>query len=329
MENKYDDVLRNLDGKQNNEHHEGVNELKNFANENMSNTLGKVERIDYTKDIIDDNKREYGYFDLDPKNFPSNGLFYKDDIKIKIRSAQVKEIRNFSALDEENPLEVDEAIIELLTSCVRVSYSNKVGSWKDILEEDRLYLILSIRELTFAEEETTLSFKVKCGSCNTENNMEIKNENFQKRELPEKIMKYYSKEDLGFNIQTRSFGTFFITPPTAGVMRHVSSYIKELKDNKENLKEYISFLKVLPYLLQDWRTFKRKDIDNLRIQFVGWNDKKFVTFTELCELMQVSVKDKMLKHCDKCGDPIEADVQLPTGIKGLFIANDILDNELI
>ena len=37
----------------------------------------------------------------------------------------------------------------------------------------------------------------------------------------------------------------------------------------------------------------------------------------------------MMKHCDSCDEPIEAEVQLPTGIKGLFIDDTVIDDELI
>jgi hypothetical protein len=323
MNNTYEDALRNLDGDKNNEE---KNLLENLEN----NSLGKIgPRIDYTKDAHEETKRLFGYFDLFPENFPSEGKFYPKDMKIKIKAATVKEIREFSSLDENNPYEVDEAIIDLLTTCTRVSFSDRVGSWKDILEEDRLYLILSIRELTFAEQENIISFPVKCESCGADNKMEIKNENFQHRQIDSTLMRYYSEQDLCFNVETKSFGTIKIKPPVAGIMRHVSKYIKSLKDKNVNIKEYISFLKVLPYMIQDWRGVTDKTIDNLRIEFLGWSPKKFSTFNQLCELAQVSVQEKMLKHCDKCGDPIEAKVELPTGIKGLFVENDILGSELL
>lgn len=325
-EKNYDDVLRNIDSNNMDEDtKKGIEELEQLERK----SLGRVERVDYTEGVVQDIKREHGYFDLDPSNFPSGGIFYRKDIKIRIKSATVKEIRDFSSLDEDSPYEVDEAIINLLTGCTRVSFSDKVGSWKDILEEDRLYLILSIRQLTFAENENMISFTVKCESCGTDNKMEIKNENFQKREISEKLTNYYDEEKLGFSVTTKSYGTIFIKPPTGGIMRHVSSYIKDLRDRKENLKEYIPFLKILPYLLYEWRNVSKKDIDNLKISFAGWDRNKFMVYSQLCELAQVSVKDKMMMHCTKCTDPIEAEIQLPTGIKGLFIESNILGSELI
>tara|TARA_R110000772_G_scaffold57747_8_gene130710 strand:- start:12315 stop:13340 length:1026 start_codon:yes stop_codon:yes gene_type:complete len=329
-------ALREMDNqpKESSQEKQGISDLENAATEAPKEepkikSLGKIERADYTKESVEQTELKHGFFSVDVTEFPSKGRFYPRGTKVRIKSATVKDIRTFSALDEENPYEVDEALVDLLSNCVRVSFPSKVASWKDILEEDRLSLILSIRQLTFAEGENKISFKVKCESCNTENDMEIINENFQKRELNEKIAKYYSDDTRRFDIETKTYGIINMRPPTIGIMRVINKYIKSLQENKENVKEYLPFLKTVPYMVEEWRGFSIDDMSNYRIEFIRWNEKKFLTFTKLVELAAISVKEKMLKPCTKCGDPIEANIELPTGIKGLFIEEGILDDELM
>lgn len=323
-------ALSELDGEENitDAEKQGLSDLEKASNTPIS-SLGKVERLDYAKDEIAEVNRTHGNFSLDVKDFPSGGKFYGIGLKVRIKAASVNDIRNFSALDEENPFEVDEALVDLLASCVKVTYGTRVGSWKDLLEEDRLFVILSIRELTFADGENVISFKVKCESCGTENDMAITNENFQKRDIDPKIAKYYDHDTKSFQIKTKTYSTIVIKPPTIGIMRVVNRYIKELQEKKENVKEYLPFLKTVPYLVNEWRGFGIKDMDSLRMEFLRWDKNKFLTYTQLTELAQVSVKEQMSKPCDKCFDPIEAEIQLPTGIKGLFIESGILDNELM
>lgn len=329
-------ALRGLDNepKQSSEEKQGISDLENAVNEEPKEdpkikSLGKVEQRDYTKESVEQTELKHGFFAVNVTDFPSKGRFYPRGTKVRIKSATVKDIRTFSALDEENPYEVDEALVDLLSNCVRVSFPTRVASWKDILEEDRLNLILSIRQLTFAEGENKISFKVKCESCNTENDMEIINENFQKRKLNEKIAKYYSEETRRFDVETKTYGIINMKPPTIGIMRVVNKYIKSLQEKKENLKTYLPFLKTVPYMVEEWRGFSIDDMSNYRMEFIRWDEKKFLTFTKLVELAAVSVKEKMLKPCTKCGDPIEANIELPTGIKGLFIEEGILDDELM
>jgi|AntRauTorcE11897_2_1112592.scaffolds.fasta_scaffold06761_3 phage FluMu protein Com len=291
--------------------------------------MGKIERFDYAEKEVSDTERKFGWHQLYAENFPSGGRYYSSDMKVLIKAATVNEIRHFSTIDENDPYSVDEAITDLLKICTKISFPTKQGSWKDIKEEDKIYLILSIRELTFAEDENRISFTVKCPSCKTENEMEIKNDNFQTRELPEIIAKYYNEEEKLFVIKSKALGEIKMQPPSVGTMRIVAEYIKNLQQAGENIKEYMAFLKILPYLSPEWRGLTIPKINNLKMDFLRWDEKKFLIFTQLSEKMQVGVQERMLKHCISCNEPIEAEIQLPTGIKGLFVEADILDDDLI
>lgn len=332
------DALRKLDEELNESSAENIENQVNslgkveeaeYVSEEPKEELGKVERFDYAEKEVKEVERKYGWLQIYKENFPSKGRFYSKDIKILIKAATVNEIRYFSTIDENDPYSVDEAITDLLKVCVKVSYDNKQGSWKDIKEEDKIYVILAIRELTFAENENRISFTVKCPSCKSENEMDIKNENFQTRELEEKLASAYNEENNCFVFRTKSFGEIIMTPPSVGTMRVVADYIRNLQQAGENVKDYMAFLKVLPYLSPDWRGLTIQKINNLKIEFLRWDKKLFLLYTQLSEKMQVGVQEKMLKHCDSCGEPIEAEIQLPTGIKGLFVESDILDDELL
>jgi len=290
--------------------------------------LGKVERFDHAAQDVKETEKKFGWHRLHAENFPSIGRYYETDIKVVIKAATVNEIKHFSIIDESDPYSVDDAITDLLKICVKVSYDNRQGSWKDIKEEDKVYIVLAIRELTFAEDENRISFEVKCSSCKAPNQMEIKNENFQRRELPERISKYYSEESRIFIIKSKTFGEIRMSPPSIGSMRIIAEYIKNLSQAGEDIKEYMPFLKVLPYLSPDWRGLSIPKINNLKMDFLRWDKKQFLLYTQLSEKLQVGVKEKMLKKCDSCAEPIEAEIQLPTGIKGLFVEEGILDDEL-
>ena len=303
---------------------EGVSSL-----EPKPTSLGKTERIDYAEDEVAEVERKYGWHQLWAENFPSKGRYYPEGSKFHIKAATVNEIRYFSTIDEQDPYSVEEAISDLLKVCLKISFPGRQASWKDLKEEDKINVILSIRELTFAEGENKLAFTVTCGSCGKENEMEITNKNFQPRELEDSILKYYSEKNRRFEVQTKSFGTINLEPPSIGVMKSVSDYIKDLHKAGAPMKEAMPFLKVLPYLADQWRGLSIEKINHLKVEFTRFDAKKFQLFTKLTEKVQISVKEKMMKHCESCDEPIEAEVQLPTGIKGLFIDDSIIDDELL
>ena len=141
-----------------------------------------------------------GYTRLDLSSFPSRGKFYRDDFEIHIRPAKVAEIRSFSIIDEDNLRDVDEGLNNIVLSCTKIMYGNQRGSYKDILEEDRIYLILSIRELTFKTGEQTLMMPIGKKSCKTSNcksqeSMELKTSNLQFNTIVDNIEKYYDPSE--------------------------------------------------------------------------------------------------------------------------------------
>jgi hypothetical protein len=262
-----------------------------------------------------------GYVEAWAENFPSKGLFYGSDTRFFIRAAEVKEIRHFSTIDEQDPFSVDEALNEILKSCLMIRRPGKQMSFKDLKEEDRIHIILSIRELTFSKGENQLIIKSVCGDCSHENDVKIMNNSFQRNELDEKILKYFDDETRMFVVNTKSNGNIKISPPSIGIMMEVTKYIR--KRQQENKKLDQSFIKILPYLVQEWRGFSEQAISNLEIEFLQWNTTKYQTMYSLVDMCRVGVKEKLYTNCEKCSSELQTPISFPGGIKSLFLVSDI------
>ena len=118
---------------------------------------GTVNMAQFQRDEAAPADFHLGFHDLPTTELPSAGMFYPGDVKISIRSAKVLEIRHFSTVDEQSILDVDSKLNSILESCTRVESGKKMMSYKDLCEEDRFYVILSIRDLTFPEPESALT----------------------------------------------------------------------------------------------------------------------------------------------------------------------------
>jgi|LakMenEpi03Aug12_release.lakeMendotaPanAssembly.Ray.scaffolds.fasta_scaffold06823_16 hypothetical protein len=266
-----------------------------------------------------------GYINLLMTNLPSKGRFYRNDMRISIRAARVLEIREFSTMDENSILDVDEKLNSILNSCCRIEYGGRRGSHKDILEEDRLFIILSIRELTFATGENRLMINAKCNNCKNDNSYELRTNILQYYNTDE-YDKYYDEEYRAFKFETKSSGTIVMAPPTIGVMRTVTEYIKEKEEKKENWDK--SFLQLLPYLQRDWRGFDKNGIFNANVEFNGWSANKYSTVYRLAEKIRVGVKQELTCQCGNCDGEVTVPITFPGGIKGLFVISD-LSGELL
>ena len=267
-----------------------------------------------------------GYTKLDLTTFPSRGKFYRDDFEIHIRPARVAEIRAFSTIDENNLKEVDDGLNNIVLSCSKVQYGNQRGSYKDVLEEDRIYLILSIRELTFKTGEQTLMMPVGKKSCKTNNckaqeSVELRTNNLQFNTIVDSIEKYYDDADRCYSITTKNYGMIKLAPPTIGVMRAITDYIRTREEKNQSWDK--STLAILPYLQREWRGWQEKDIYSLITSFQGWDATKYTIVYRLAEDLKIGVKPEMGFPCQSCGEEVTVPLTFPGGIKAMFIIPDI------
>lgn len=313
--------------------------LENFSTESKDKitNLGKVDNPMGNKTVTTEDPEIrkisdlVGYVELDLTNLPSSGKFYRNDFSIHIRSARVGEIRDFSSMDEENIKDVDEKLNSILASCTRVMYGNQRGSYKDILEEDRLYVILSIKELTFKDGENKLMMPVKGKNCQTstcgaQESVELKTYNLQFQDSDNILERYYNSELKCYAIETKNHGIIHMAPPTIGVMRSIAEWVRSRESEGKSWDK--SVLSIIPYLQREWRGLTDDEIFNATTNLQGWNSSKYSLVYRLAEKMKVGIKPEMSFSCQSCGAEVTVPMSFPNGIKSLFIISDI-DSELL
>ena len=289
------------------------------SSENASSEdLGSVNMDRYSTQKAQDAAVHLGYHVVPVNTLPSGGLFYPDETQITIRSAKVAEIRHFSTIDENNVLDVDEKLNSIVESCVRITSQKKVLSYKDLCEEDRFFLILSIRDLTFPEPEASLKVD-HIDKKGKKHEVAIVKENFQYFNIPAELDKYYNADEKCFSIETKSFGTIVMRPPTIGVMQKITEYIKDRQ--QKGLPVDQSTLQIIPYMTTEWRGFNEKSIFDFEIEMEGWGNKKFNLIYTLAEKMKIGIQPNMLVNIGDLGE--EVPIGFRDGIKSLFIVQDI------
>ncbi len=265
-----------------------------------------------------------GWHNLDPRSFPSKGLFYPEEMKIQIRPATVKEIRQFSVVQDDDPFSIDEAMNHIMSSCSNVNIKEKISNFKDILEEDRIHMVLAIKDLTFVKGENALQIPLECHECDTAQEIEFCNDSLKPGTVDDKIMRYFDMDEKLFNIRTKSSGEFTIKPPCIGVMKVITQWIKEQSQTPgQRRKLDQGFIKCLPFLVHDWRGFNIEKIKELQMEFASWNATKYSTIFQLVDLIKIGVDEKVHGLCKSCGAEIHVPISFPRGIKSLFVVSDL------
>lgn len=318
-----DDLAKKLDamdiGVNTNAHDSVTNEADVMENTINKQGLGRVDMNSFGPATPEKSDNILGWHDVNLVDLPSKGKFYPADLRMQIRSAKAAEIRHFSTMDESNYLDMEDKLNSIIESCCKLETGTKRLSYKDVLEEDRIILLLKVRDLTFPEPENKIILKGKMPKSNKSVEIELSTRYMVSNEVPEEIEKYYSAQERTYLIKTKSAGTVRIHPPTIGIMQEITKY---LKDRQEKDAEYDkAYIQILPYLISDWRVLNLKKIFELEIEYKGWDERKFMVIYRLAERMKIGVETTLVKEID--GEVAKAPLDFPGGIKSLFIISDL------
>jgi hypothetical protein len=288
-----------------------------------SNGLGSVSMDRFGPTRATQSDLHIGWLDVNLEDLPSKGMFYPANTKLKIRSAKAAEIRHFSTMDEGNYIDMEEKLNSIVESCSTMEAGSRRLSYKDLCEEDRIVILLKVRELTFPEPENKIILKGKTEK-GKKCDIELALANMIPNEVPEEIAKYYNSEKRLYVIKTKSAGEIEMRPPTIGIMQEVTNYLRDRQQNDADFDR--AFLQVLPYIVQDWRQLNPKKIFEMEVDYKAWNERKFMIIYRLAEKMKIGVETTLEKEID--GEIAKAPLDFPGGIKSLFIISD-LSGELL
>ena len=281
--------------------------------------LGKVNMGNFTPEKAQSTDSALGWHVLDLTTLPSQGKFYPANAVIKIRSAKAAEIRHFSTMDENNYIDMEEKLNSIVETCMQITADKKRLSWKDLLEEDRIVVLLSIRDLTFPEPENKLVLKGKTEKTKKQVDVELAVKNLVPSEIDEEIERYYSEKERTYVSKTRSAGEVRMKPPTIGVMQEITSYLKDRQEKDQDFDR--AFIQVLPYMQPDWRTLGLSKIFQHEVDYKAWDEKKFMVIYRLAERMKIGVSTTLETTFE--GELVKAPLEFPGGIKSLFIISDL------
>ena len=253
---------------------------------------------------------------------PSLGRFYPENTRISIRAARVDEIREFSAIDENDPKDVIDKLTYMVSQCVKVYYGNVPGSYRDLLNADRIVLILKIREITFLDGMSSIKLPVPANACETigckTQDTVIFNSSKLKFTTPSpEIEKYYDSVNRCYNIKTKSFGIITLYPPTIGVTSIIGNWI--IEQAKEEKKFDAVLTEILQYLVGSWRRLNNRSIFDILGELSTWSTEKFALVYRLIEKINIGIEFELKDRCETCGGEITVPITFPDGYKSIFV----------
>ena len=299
--------------------------VNNTVNDSPRETVSSLGKAQSVKPVSFD----MGWKNIPVNILPSSGLFYPEGTKIAIRPAEVREIRHFSTIDEDDNLDIEEKLTHIIDRCCRMDFPGEgVVSYKDLKQEDRFFIIMAIRDLTFVKGENSIMLKPykKCKNtieCPFKDGIELRTGVLSSYEIDPQVMKYYSQETRSFifNIKKieKSIELFI---PSIGVTQEIASFVRECA--RKNLTIDDGFLDISPFLFDDWRDLSFDRIHNKMRESDYWSKEEYSLYFELSQRIKMGTKLEVTQKCPVCGDEeVAAKITFPGGIRSLFVISDI------
>jgi hypothetical protein len=284
-------------------------------------SIGRAQKFQDDEDGNDILAAEIGWKNLPLDSLPSQGMFYASGTQIAIRAATVSEIRHWSTIDENDLLSLDDMLNFIIEKCCRIKIPGKPGSYKDIKEIDRFYLIFAIRDYTFKNGENRL-YVSAFDEDGSEQKVEVTKDSLDYFNPDPKLMNYYKQDEQCFDIVMKNGEKFKIFLPSLGVMSFIKNYIKQKQQANQNFDK--TFIKYAPYCFGDWKTLNQNSYDKAVQDSFTWSLTKISVIDKLVELLASSI-NPTIKYQTSGGGEATTSLNFQGGIKTIFLISDIFD----
>ncbi len=277
--------------------------------------------IPFAAPVINSGKAsDLQYFNFDVKELPC-GRYYPSGTIVMVRPAQVREIQAYSMVDDNNFYDIVEKMNDILQSCVRLKYPDgKMVSYLDLKDQDRLFLVFFIRELTF-QQGNSLAVNAKC-SCGNEMQIEMIRKNFVFHEFDEKLDKFFDNASKSFRFKLQNNKEYELSPPCIGIQKAFTEYI--IKEHNEKRTPNLAFLKIIPFMLAGRTSITQDGIKSKLVEFEKIDDISFQFLNAAVGKMTFGLKE-LKSSCISCGMEVRSDMNFPNGASGIFVISNAFE----
>lgn len=276
---------------------------------NEAEQLRKEGKLDYL-----------GWQALDVNTLPTKGMFYPEGTKIYVRAATGGEIKHWSTMNTDDIVNIDDTLNYVIEKCCKISIPGNEyigGSWKDLIDADRLYILLAIRDFTWPAGENELTIPIS----ETEN-LTILKDNIDYIDFPDEIMKYYNDVDRCFTLRFKNGKVINLYLTSLGVSNWLKNYVQQKQNSKEQFDK--DFLLYAPLLIKNYRKLSTRAYEELVENSNYWSINEWSVISHFRDLLLNSTSEPNVVYQDTNGVDQKIPLTFRGGIKSIFLVSDTL-----
>ncbi len=303
-------------------------EKEDVVEDSNIRSLGRAKYVNSDRDKpTTDTPIKSGKMLLDREEMGERSQFYPMDWEFWIRPASVQDIKSWSSIDDENLKQINDALNEILKSCLTIKCSKGAVTWSRINSWDRLWFLMKIREYTFVEGENSIEFDAECIYC--DNNIHYKLTSdalvFDAPDM-ETVGRHWNAESMLWSINPKEYdvpGSPIVTLYNPSIEKDavILNYLQSKVNADKNIDT--AFTQFLPWLLPRVSRDQRV-IDKLIAEAEGiyksWSIGMYNFMVEVLKNVSIKPSEQLNAICNKCGEEVVSQIRFPDdrGLKSLF-----------
>lgn len=312
--------LKHIPGKTDSLSSEEENEFNTFIEHSKMRGMDRYTEDEYIQSInIGD-----GWNEISRAELGKRSLFYPADWRFFVKPAAVKDIKNWSAIDESRFDTVNNVLNEIIRSCVSIKTPAGNVPWSRINSWDRFWFILKVRQYTFKTGEYSIEYEDECPECDNKIKFVLNCESLYYDFPDDDLMNQWNEMERAWYINPRDYDvdhdTIKLYVPTLEKDKAILDWAFAQARAKKKIKE--KFLDFLPWLLP--KAPKDEDvlarfIKECEKQYDSWDIDMFEFMEDVVKNINILPSENLVKICPHCGEEVISSVQFPSGqVKYLF-----------
>lgn len=267
-----------------------------------------------------------GWIPIDREQMGIRSQFYDPNWQFFIKPATLKAIKNWTAIDESRPDQVNKVFNEIIRQCVKIDTGSMQGAgWAHIKSWDRFWFILKVHEYTFTTGENKIEFTDDCSECGAEIKYTLSADALH-YEFPDEslIQDYWNGKEwvidpTEYDVDHEPIKLY---TPTLGkdeaIIEWATAKVRNGGKIDENFIEFLIWMLDKPS--RDISMFDRQ-IEKLHKEYNSWDVDMFTFMRDVIKNITINPSENLTMRCPQCGQETISGVQFPNGIKALFGSN--------
>ena len=295
-------------------------DLSEEDRESLNRFLSKGKELKAEKEAVEISQ---GWIPVDRESMGIRSMFYDPNWQFFVKPATMQAIKNWTAIDESRPDQVNGVFDEIVKQCVKIdTHSPQGAGYAQINSWDRFWFILKVREYTFTTGESKIEFEDECTECG-QNLMFNLTADALHYEFPDDalIESYWNGHE--WEIDPSEYDVDhepikLYTPKLGKDAMIIEWAVQKQREGGKIDEKFIEFLVwMIDKPSRDLAMFDRQ-VQKLYKEYKEWSVDMFGFMKDVIKNITINPSENLSMRCPHCGQETISGVQFPDGISKLF-----------